>query len=77
MAAHVQMGPAMAELTEWLWDSLLLFFRLAVVVSALSLIAVGGTAFARFWNGTDPWLAWSIAFWGVLLGGLGWYFWIR
>jgi hypothetical protein len=61
---------------DWVVGPLLLLLRLFIILSIFTLVGVAFAAFYSWWNGADPWKAWTVAFWAVLLAGVAWYWWI-
>ena len=57
----------------WVWNTLLLLLRLFIILSVFTAIGVAASAIYAWWNGADPWAAWSVALGAVLLGGFMWY----
>ncbi len=57
-------------------DVVLLALRLFLILSVFTAIGVALAAMYAWWNGADPWAAWTTAFLAVLVGGFIWY-WLR
>jgi hypothetical protein len=55
---------------------LLLALRIFVILSVFTFIGVALAAVYAWWNGADPWAAWTFAFWMVLLAGAIWYWFV-
>ncbi len=63
----------MNGLGEWLWESLLLFLRLAVITSIIAIAGVAISAALQWWNQARPVAAWTAAAGVFSLIVAGWF----
>ena len=63
-------------MVDWLWGPLLIVIRIFVILSVFTFVGIALAALYAWWNGAEPWAAWTVAFWMVVLAGFAWYWWI-
>ena len=63
-------------MSEWLWESFLLFLRVFLVLSIIGAIGSIVAGLYAWWEEGSPSAAAMIAFFMVLLGGFVWFGWL-
>ncbi len=62
-------------MAEWLWDSLILFLRIFIILSLLTVVGVFAGVLYAWWNQAEPVAAFTASFVAVIVVGFGWFWW--
>ena len=62
-------------MADWVWDSLLLFLRIFLILSLFSIVGVAVAVLYAWWNQAEPAAAFTAAFVAVIVVGFAWFWW--
>ncbi len=62
-------------MSEWLWDSTILFLRIFLILSLFTIVGVTFAVLYAWWNQAEPAAAFAAAFVAVVVVGFGWFWW--
>ena len=62
-------------MSEWLWDSLVLFLRIFTILSLLTVLGIAASVLYVWWNQAESATAFTATFVAVIVVGFGWFWW--
>ena len=62
-------------MTEWLWDSTVLFLRIFLILSIFTVVGVAAAVLYAWWNQAEPVAAFAASFVAVIVVGFAWFWW--